>query len=287
MLRALFERAESGQGQVVGLIGEPGVGKSRLVYEFRESLTRPLVTYLEGHCLSSSSTTPYGPVLELIRQALGTSELDASPVINEKVGEHLQSLGIESETSAPYLLHLLGVKTGSPPLDPLGAEANKVRTFETLRGIWLRLSRQRPLVLVVEDLQWIDRTSGEYLAALVNAVAGARILLLMTYRPGSELPGLAHSHVSQLAVSRLSARAGLTLVRGIASQDQVPAALAETIVEKAAGNPFFLEELTWSAVAERGHSASVSVSGTVGDMLRARIDRLRHRTGGHPKPSPS
>ena len=86
MLRAFFERAESGQGQVVGLIGEPGVGKSRLVYEFRESLARPPVTYLEGHCLSSGSTTPYGPVLELIRQALGTSELDASPVIIEKVG---------------------------------------------------------------------------------------------------------------------------------------------------------------------------------------------------------
>ena len=79
MLRALFERAESGQGQVVGLIGEPGVGKSRLVYEFRESLARPPVTYLEGHCLSSGSTTPYGPVLELIRQALGTSELDGLP----------------------------------------------------------------------------------------------------------------------------------------------------------------------------------------------------------------
>ena len=113
ILRAFFERAESGQGQVVGLIGEPGVGKSRLVYEFRESLARPPVTYLEGHCLSSGSTTPYGPVLELLRQALGTSELDASPVITEKVGQHLQSLGIESETSAPYLLDLLGVKTGA------------------------------------------------------------------------------------------------------------------------------------------------------------------------------
>ena len=173
-------------------------------------------------------------------------------MITEKVEQHLQSLGIESETSAPYLLDLLGVKTGAEPLDQLSAEAIKLRTFETLRGIWLRLSRPRPLVLVVEDLQWIDPTSGEYLATLVNAVAGARILLLMTYRPGSEMPGLAHSHVSQLAVSRLSPRAGLALVRDIASEDQVPVALAETIVEKAAGNPFFLEELTWSAVAERG-----------------------------------
>jgi transposase-like protein len=286
MLRALFERAESGQGQVVGLIGEPGVGKSRLVYEFRESLARPPVTYLEGHCLSSARTTPYGPVLELIRQALGTSEPDGPPVTTEKVDVYLQSLGIESETSAPYLLDLLGVKTGAAPFDQLGAEAIKLRTFETLRGIWLRLSRQGPLVLVVEDFQWIDPTSGEYLATLVNAVAGARILLLMTYRPESEMPGLAHSHVSQLAVSRLSPRASLALVRDIAS-DQLPVALAEAIVEKAAGNPFFLEELTWSAVTERGHSASVSVTGTVADMLRARIDRLRQRTEGHANPPPS
>jgi transcriptional regulator with AAA-type ATPase domain len=286
MLRAHFERAESGQGQVVGLIGEPGVGKSRLVYEFREGLARPPVTYLEGHCLSSGGTTPYGPVLELIRQALGTSEPDGPPVTTEKVDVYLQSLGIESETSAPYLLDLLGVKTGAAPFDQLGAEAIKLRTFETLRGIWLRLSRQGPLVLVVEDFQWIDPTSGEYLATLVNAVAGARILLLMTYRPESEMPGLAHSHVSQLAVSRLSPRASLALVRDIAS-DQLPVALAEAIVEKAAGNPFFLEELTWSAVTERGHSASVSVTGTVADMLRARIDRLRQRTEGHANPPPS
>jgi transposase-like protein len=286
MLRALFERAESGQGQVVGLIGEPGVGKSRLVYEFRESLARPPVTYLEGHCLSSARTTPYGPVLELIRQALGTSELDASAVITEKVELYLRSLGIESETSAPYLLDLLGVKTGAEPLDQRSADAIKLRTFETLRGIWLRLSRQHPLILVVEDFQWIDPTSGEYLATLINAVAGARILLLMTYRPGSEMPGLARSHVSQLAVARLSPRASLALVRDVASEDQVPVTLAEAIVEKAAGNPFFLEELTRSAVTERGPAASVSVSGTVADMLRVRIGRLRQRTGGHPKPPP-
>ena len=287
MLRAVFERAEIGQGQVVGLIGEPGVGKSRILYEFRESLAKAPVTYLEGHCLSSGSATPYAPILELVRQAVGWSELDAPPVITEKVEQHLRSLGIESETSAPHLLYLLGVKTGEKPVDQMSAEAIKLRTFETLRGIWLRLSRQRPLVLAVEDLQWIDPTSREYLASLVNAVAGARILLLMTYRPGSEVPGLAHSHVSQLAVSRLSARASLALVRDIASEDQVPLALAEAIIQKAAGNPFFLEELTWAAVTERGHSASVSVPGTVADMLRARIDRLRQRTGGHHKLPPS
>ena len=103
--------------------------------------------------------------------------------------QHLQSLGIESDTLAPYLLDLLGVKTETKPLDQLNAEAIKLRTFETLRGIWLRLSRQRPLVLVVEDLQWIDPASREYLATLVNAVAGARILSLMTYRPGARCRG--------------------------------------------------------------------------------------------------
>ena len=118
---------------------------------------------------------------------------------------------------------------------------------------------------MVEDLQWIDPTSGEYLATLVNAVAGARILLLMTYRPGSELSGLAHSHVSQLAVSRLSPAAGLALVRDIASEDQVPVALAETIVEKAAGNPFFLEELTWGHDGTRA-PRQIQSAGTTADV---------------------
>jgi DNA-binding NtrC family response regulator/tetratricopeptide (TPR) repeat protein len=273
MLRALLDRADREEGQVVGLIGEPGVGKSRLVYEFRESLARPPVTYLEGHCLSSGTTTPYVPVLELLRQALGTSELDSSTEITDKVRQHLESLGIESETSLPYVLDLLGVPTVREQLDKLTPELVKRQTFETVRRICLRLSRQHPVVLVVEDLHWIDATSREFLASLIDPIASARVLLLTTGRPGSDLPGLARSHGSQIAMARLSPRDSFAIVRGIATEDRVPAALADAIVQKGAGNPFLLEELTWNVATDDG-AAAASVPDTIGEVLRARIDRL-------------
>ena len=189
MLRALFERAESGQGQVVGLIGEPGVGKSRLVYEFRESLERPPVTYLEGHCLSSGSTTPYGPVARAYSPGVGNTELDTSSVITEKVGQHLLSLGIESETSAPYLLELLGVKTGAKPLDQPSARGEQA---PDLRDVARNLAAPEPTASAGPrgggspvDRSHLRRVPGD---------PGQRSrrradLLLMTYRPGSECRG--------------------------------------------------------------------------------------------------
>ncbi len=213
MLQAILARAESGQGQVVGLIGEPGVGKSRLVYEFRESLKERRITYLEGHCLSSGNTTPYAVLLDLVQQAMGIGELDSASAIAEKTHQHLRRLGLDPETSAPYLLNLLGVKPGADSPNAASPEAMKRRTFETLRRMCLDGSRERPVVVAVEDLHWIDPTSREFLASLVDPIAGARFLLLATCRPGCELPGLARSHVSQIAVSRLSSRESLAIVR--------------------------------------------------------------------------
>lgn len=191
-------------------------------------------------------------MLELVRQALGIGELDASEMIVEKVRHRLQSFGIDFETSAPYLLDFLGVKAGAELSKELSPEAIKRRTFETLRRIFLRVSRERFVVLVVEDLHWIDPTSREFLTSLVDPIARARMLLLSTCRPGCEVPGLAHSHVSQLAVSPLSPLNSLAIVRGIASEDRVPVALAGAIVQTGAGNPFLLEELTWNAAKAGG-----------------------------------
>jgi predicted ATPase len=127
---------------------------------------------------------------------------------------------------------------------------------------------------VVEDLHWIDPTSRDFLASLIDSIASTRILLLTTYRPGCEIPGLPRSHVSQLAVSRLLPRHSLAIVRGIATEGRVPDALAEAIVQKGAGNPFLLEELTWDLATRGGASAGIAVPDTIGEVLRARIDRL-------------
>ena len=193
MLRELLAQVEGGRGQVVGILGEPGMGKSRLLYEFRQRLTGQRVTYLEGRCLSYGSARPYLPVLDLLRDHCGITEIDSAEVIMEKVRFGLQEVGMEPDAWAPFLLHLLGLAAWTERLTALRPEMLKAWTFETLSQLSLHGSRQRPLILTVEDLQWIDPTSEAFLASLVERFGGAPILLLTTYRPGYRSPWLGKS----------------------------------------------------------------------------------------------
>src|SRR5215471_17436 len=184
-LEALFAQVEAGQGQVVGIVAEAGGGKSRLLYEFRQRLQDKRVTYLEGRCLSYGSTIPYHPLIDVLRHNCDISETDSPEAIIEKVRFALQEVGMDPEESAPYLLQLLGVKEGMESIAAFTPESIRTRTFDTLKQMSLHGSQQRPLIFEIEDLHWIDPTSQEYLASLVESLPGASILLLTTYRPGS------------------------------------------------------------------------------------------------------
>ena len=186
-LEALFNplaQAEAGRGQVVGVVGEPGMGKSRLLYEFRQSLGGQWSTYLEGRCLSYGGAVPYLPILDIIRANCGIAEGDSPSIVTNKLGSGLQEVGLDPAEWSPYILELLGIKEGTDVLAPLSPEAIKVRTFDVLRKWALRGSERRPIIIAIEDLHWIDSTSEEYLASLVESLAGSRMLLLCTYRPG-------------------------------------------------------------------------------------------------------
>jgi predicted ATPase len=129
---------------------------------------------------------PYLPVLDLLRQHCGITETDSSEAIVQKVRSGLQGVGMDAEEGAPYLFQLLGIKEGAERLAVLNPEAIKARTFETLRQLILNVGRQRLLILAVEDLQWIDKTSEEYFASLVESLLGAPVLLLVTYRQSAK-----------------------------------------------------------------------------------------------------
>ena len=202
LLHRLLSLVENGRGQVVGIIGTPGMGKSRLVYEFRHSLRGKQVTYLEGHCRSYGSAIPSLPVLDLICNYCGITEADRPETIIEKVRHSLAEVGIDPAESAPYLLQFLEVQAGSAWLTGQSPEATRARTFALLRQMLLKRSQQQPLILVVEDLHWVDRTSQEVFAALVESLASVPIFLLMTYRPGYQPPWLTKSYTSQIARRR-------------------------------------------------------------------------------------
>ena len=214
-LRHLLEQVERGQGQIVGLVGEPGLGKSRLLFEFRRSLAESRVTYLEGRCLSYGQAIAYLPMIEILRGNCGIVEADGPAEIAEKLRRSLRELGMDAEEGTTYLLALFGVKEGTEPLASLSAEAIRTRTFETIRQMTLRGSRRRPLVLAIEDLHWIDKTSQDLLVVLAETLAQAPLLLLTTYRPGYRPPWIERSNATQLALRPLEPSDSLSVVHSI------------------------------------------------------------------------
>jgi tetratricopeptide (TPR) repeat protein len=274
VLHEVLAQVEGGQGQVVGIVAEAGVGKSRFLYEFRQSLTGKRLTYLAGSCLSYGQAIPYLPLLDILRHNCGITEADSPETITARVRLGLQEVGLEPEAGTPYLLHLLGVQAGTEDLAVLSPETIKTRTFDTLRQMSLRGSRQRPLLLEVEDLHWIDKTSEDYLMSLVESLVGAPILLLGTYRPGYRPPWVEKSYAMQVALRPLGPRDGLVVVRSVAPRERLSDHLTQVILAKAEGNPFFLEELTRAVVEQGELQAEVAVPDTIQGVLMARIDRL-------------
>jgi predicted ATPase len=291
-LHDLLGQVTEGRGQVVRVVGEPGMGKSRLLYEFRRGLLEQPVTYLEGRCLSYGSTIPYGPVLDLLRDHCGINDTESSEVITAKVHLSLQEVGLDPVQDAPYLLHLLGVLAGSETVASLRPETVKARTFAILLQIFLRRSQQHPLILAIEDLQWIDPTSNDFLVALVEQLAGVPIFLLTTARPSTPVPWLRKSYATQIALAPLTSQESLHLVYAAFGTELVPAALVQRLLAQAEGNPLFLEELMQGLV-EQGVCVrtpegrvtlteawrtrpltAIQLPPTVQGVLTARIDRL-------------
>jgi class 3 adenylate cyclase/tetratricopeptide (TPR) repeat protein len=270
----LVARALAGQGQVVGLIGEPGIGKSRLLAEFQQRLPDRPVTILEGHCRAYDRFLPYGPVRDLLLHQCGFSTTSGLEVAATRVDQLLRAVDLPPEASAPYLLQLLGIPTTTEPLAQLTPEAIKERTFAMLRHVHLRTSQQQPLLLVVENLHWIDPTSEAYLASLVEQLAGVPLLLLTTYRPGYRPLWMDKSYATQFTLPPLTQEESATVVRAVLPPERSTASLVQRVLARAAGNPLFLEELA-QAVREHGDlGADIPVPETIQAVLAARIDRL-------------
>ena len=281
-LQAMLTHVEGGRGQVVGIVGEPGIGKSRLLAEWRQSLGAHKATYLAGHCWSYGSATPYLPIIDLLRAHCSITPEDRVGSITAKVCGQLQGMGMTPDEWSPYLLRLLEVQAGTEEVVGLSPETLKAKTFEALRQLCLHRSQQHPIVLAVEDLHWIDPTSEEFLARLVDDIVGAPILVLATYRPGYRPPWLEKSYATQVTLQPLSSQESLQIIRTVLQTETVPDPMAQTSLTKAQGNPFFLEEIAQTLVEQgslgrtRGEArpSTLQLPPTLQGVLAARIDRL-------------
>jgi class 3 adenylate cyclase/tetratricopeptide (TPR) repeat protein len=278
VLNDFLRQVENGQGQAIGIVGEPGIGKSRLLAEFHQQLAAESVTWVEGRCLSYGTSIPYLLVIDLLRSHCGIVETDTPDAIAEKVRSRLREVGLDPDQDGPVLLHLLGIEdvAGSPALS--NPEAVKAKIFEVFRRLSIRGSRRRPLVLVLEDLHWVDKASEELLGILAEDVSGAPIFLLAAYRPGYQPPWLDKSYAGQIPLNPLTRDDSLRVVRSVVDAERVVDQVTEEIVTKGDGNPFFLEQLALHAGEAKGLRSVLMVPNTIHDVVMARTDRLPEET---------
>ncbi len=273
-LCAGLERAVDGQGQVIGIVGEPGIGKSRLLEELRQQAAEQSIAYLSGACQSYRRATPYLPLLALLRQRCGLHTTDDATACRTKIHGHLLQLGAEPGEWVPLLLHLLGVADATEPIYELSPQAYRTHVFTALHHLFLGMSKQQPLVIVVENLHWIDPTTEAYLATFVERLPGAKVLLLVTYRPGYQPPWLTTSTAMQIALLSLASHDSQRLVQGVDTTRRLSEAALRQIVTYANGNPLFLEELARAVDEQEAEFPILAVPETVQTVLAARIDRL-------------
>jgi predicted ATPase/DNA-binding winged helix-turn-helix (wHTH) protein len=263
-----------GQGQVVGLVGEPGMGKTRLVTEFCRGLAGQPVTVYVGQCLSYGQITPYLPVRDLLRQLCGLVEGDEAAVHTAAVQQRLHAGGISAEEDVALVCQLLDLPVAPECLERLSPEARQARTFALLRHLIFDTVQQQPLVLVVENLHWSDATSVVWLASLVERLAGVAVLVLGTYRPGYQPAWGTHSAAMQVALAPLRAQDSRTVAQAVLGTVHLPEVRLQEMVARAGGNPFFLEELAWHAVEHARPDTPGAVPETVHAVLASRMDRL-------------
>jgi len=285
-LRHLLERARNGSGQVVTMVGDPGIGKSRVVHEL---VTSPLVAdcmVLETGTTSHDTSAIYLPLSNLLRSWFGIGEHDAKPEAAEKLRSGLSSMNGDLVSVLPPLFALLDLPAEDPQWSTLSPPQKRQRTLEGMKTIVKRQSQMRPLVVVVEDLHWIDAGTQAVLDHLVETLGASRVLLLFTHRPEYRHNWFAKTYFTQLRLEPLSTSEVDRLLRTLLGDDPSLAHLRRELVERTAGTPLFIEESVRS-LADAGTLVGTQgayrlttsletfhIPSTVQAVLAARIDRL-------------
>ncbi len=284
-LQQALLHAKAGHGQIVGVMGEPGLGKSRLFYEFKlTSYSGSLV--LEAYSVSYGKASPYLPLIELLKSYFQLHPQDDERQRKEKITGKVLILDRSLEDTLPYLFALLGVEEQPSPLQQMDPQIRRRRTFDAIKKLFLRESLNRPLILIFEDLHWIDTETQEFLDTLSESVASARCLLLVNYRPEYRHEWGQKTYYTQLRLAPLGKAEAEELLTFLLGNDASLTALKQLILDKTEGTPFFMEEVVQTLAeegvlsGERGqyrleHAPSaLHISPTVQGVLAARIDRL-------------
>jgi hypothetical protein len=283
-LKHAAELAKAGHGQVVAAVAEPGVGKSRLFYEFK-AVSESQWMVLEAFSVSHGKATAYLPVMDFLHDYFRIVADDDARTRREKVGGKALMLDRALEDTLPYLLGLLGLSEGDDPLTGMDAQMRRRRTHEAIKRILLRESLNHPLMLIFEDLHWIDGETQALLNMMADSIGTARILLLVNYRPEYQHQWGSRTYYTQLRLDPLRRDSAEEMLQALLGDSAGLDALERLIVERTEGNPFFMEETVQVLVDEgalvRNGAAKLTrplgelrIPPTVQAILAARIDHL-------------
>jgi class 3 adenylate cyclase/tetratricopeptide (TPR) repeat protein len=285
-LKQCFERVLSGLGQVVGLMGEAGVGKSRLVWEFRKTLQEDRYTYLEGRCIHFGTAMAFLPIRDILRSYFGVAEGMEEPLVKERVLERMVRLDEVPPSFLPAVHEILSVTVEDESYLRLDPKQRRERIFEAIRHLLAEESRKKPMIMVVEDLHWIDKTSEEFLSHLIGSLAGTKILLILLYRSEYSHPWETKSFYNRLGLDQLPVPTRSELIESLFGGVEISKEVREFILGKAGGNPLFMEELTYALLQGgyikkegQGYELSkdpreIQVPNTIHGIIASRIDRL-------------
>ena len=281
-----FKWAKSGKGQVYSIIAEAGVGKSRLLYEFRKAIVNEDITFLEGKCLSYCRGVAYHPIIDILKANFDIHEGAGDFEVKEKVKEGLKILEADEHSTLPYFLEMLSVKDSGIEKIPISPEAKRHRIIQAISHSIIKGSEIRPLVIAFEDLHWVDKSSEDVFKYLLASIPGARVLLIFTYRPDFVLTWSGKSYHSQINLNRLSNRESLIMVAYLLGTKEIDRNLEDLIIEKTEGVPFFIEEFVKSLkdlriIEKRDYTyhfakeiQNITIPSTLQDVIMARVDSL-------------
>jgi class 3 adenylate cyclase/tetratricopeptide (TPR) repeat protein len=288
-LEAALERAIQGNGQVIGVVGEAGVGKSRLCYEFVQGCRARGLMVNEAHGVAHGKAIPFLTVLEFFRGYFGITDQDADEMARDKIAGRLLRLDEHFSEALPLLFDFLGVPDPARPVPRMDPEARQRQLFGMTRRLVHARSQRAPAVTLLEDLHWIDGGTAAFVETLVEALPGTRTLVLVNYRPEYRASWMERSYYQQLPLVPLGPEAITELLRDLLGADPSLAGLVNRIRERTGGNPFFIEEVVQSlteAGSLQGSSGAyrlakpvdeLAIPASVQAVLAARIDRLGER----------
>ena len=286
-LEAALARTQSGHGQVIGIVGEPGLGKSRLCFEFVEHCRHQKIPVFEAHCPAHGKNIPYLPILELFRNYFDIKADDAAVQARKKIAGALVLLDATLQESVPVLFEFMGVSDPNHPPPPMDAEAKQRQLYELMHRIVRAQDAQGEVsVTLIDDLHWVDAGSDGFVNQLVSAVAGRRSLIVLNFRPEYVAAFAAKAHYQQLPLVPLGDAPLRELIADLMGRDESVTELSNRIIEWTTGNPFYTEELI-NALVEAGDLVGragqyrlttplerLVLPTNVHAVLAARIDRL-------------